>query len=265
MRWPGLALPSLGGVTDPQATLRQRLAWARERVVRAPHVLFSPPAGPRPLPRLVIVLGSQRSGTNALRRSLSLDPLVRGFNEAETGPLYDQWRLRPEPEIRAFLREQGPTVLLKPIVNVTDRPVAEFLDDFSDYEQSVVWIYRDPVAVYGSRVKRWDYRRDVNVFVREWNRVNSSALESAGKRLVVVRYEDLVASRKVFLRLGRKLGVRGEYLFRPDESRAYEELPGETIDRIVQGTKRVLRSLDAARSVKPSRSELAKAAGAAVD
>src|SRR5690349_8388315 len=66
-------------------------------------------------PNLIFVLGSQRSGTNVLRQSLSLDPYVQGFNERKNSELYVGWALRPEPEFREFLSRFRTTVLLKPI------------------------------------------------------------------------------------------------------------------------------------------------------
>lgn len=229
------------------------LSQLRNRMVGRRSVPAAlPPAQPAQLPRLIFVLGSQRSGTNAIRQSLSLDPYVRGFNERESNNLYEDWKLRPEPEIRRFLQQQPGTVLLKPIKSVIDRPVAEFLTEFADYAYKVVWIYRDPVLVFGSRSKRWSYLDDVDQFLEEWNRVNRSALDAADERMAVVHYADLIERREVFYAVCRFLGVRGEYLFRPDESRAYEEIDQVDIKRIQESTADTLQALDAARTSVPA-------------
>ena len=203
--------------------------------------------------RLIFILGSQRSGTNALRRSLSLDPYVMGFNESKTSELYEEWKLRPEPVIRRRLSSLPGTVLLKPIQSVLDRDVADFLADFVHYRLDVVWIYRDPVNVYASYANRWPTRADHRRFVVDWNRINASAIRAAQEnpRITVVRYEDLVADRRVFSQLGRRLGVRGEYLFSADSNAGYRTLPEETRDDIVTSTEGVLTQLDGQRSVRP--------------
>lgn len=209
-------------------------------------------SGRRP-DRLIFVLGSQRSGTNALRRSLSLDPYVMGFNESKSSELYDGWKLRPEPVIRHRLAALGGTVLLKPIQSVLERDVADFLGEFSGYRLDVVWIYRDPVNVYASYAKRWPSRADHRRFTLDWNRINTSASQAAlaDSRVVIVRYEDLVADRQVFSQLGRRLGVRGEYLFSADSNAGYRTLPQDSRDEIVTSTEGVRTRLDDQRSVRP--------------
>jgi hypothetical protein len=199
-------------------------------------------------PRLIFVLGSQRSGTNALRQSLSLDPWVRGFNEHKSNRLYDNWVLRPEPEIRWFLRRQPGTVLLKPIRSVIDRPVSEFLAEFADYRYEVAWIYRDPVLVFASRRRRWAFLDDVEHFTTEWNRINRSALAARDDRMAIVSHADLIADRAVFEGLCGFLDVNGEYLFRRETSRAYEEVDGGDIDRIHKATAETRAALDGARA-----------------
>ena len=202
-------------------------------------------------PPLIFVLGSQRSGTNALRQSLSLDPWVRGFNEHRSNRLYDNWMLRPEREIRWFLRRQPGTVLLKPLRSVIDRPVNEFLAQFAGYRYKVAWIYRDPVLVFASRRRRWPSLDDVERFVDEWNRINRSALATRDDRMAVVSCADLIADRTVFEGLCGVLDVNGEYLFRRETRRAYEELDGGEIERIQKATNETRTELDRARTVVP--------------
>lgn len=196
-------------------------------------------------PGLIFVLGSQRSGTNVLRRSLSLDPFVHGFNERESSEFYAKWKLRPEPEIRAHLARFEHTVLLKPIKSVIDRPVADFLAEFDDYDLKVAWIYRDPVAVFRSRAERWSYKSKAGGFIKEWNRANKSMLDANDPRIGIVCYDQLTADPMVFRALCDWLGVRGENLFHsgrsPEEAESslsatdvaeIREATGEQLERL---------------------------------
>lgn len=203
-------------------------------------------------PPLIFVLGAQRSGTNALRQSLSLDPWVRGFNEHPSNRLYEDWELRPEPEIRGFLRRQRGTVLLKPIKSVIDCPVPDFLAEFAAYQYKVAWIYRDPVEVFASRRKRWSYLDDVDRFVDEWNRINRSALDAHDERMAVVNHGDLIASRAVFDDLCGFLGVHGENLFRRAANRPYDQIPAGDVQRIQRATAETYAALDRARTHVPA-------------
>jgi hypothetical protein len=164
-------------------------------------------------PNLIFVLGSQRSGTNVLRQSLSLDPYVQGFNERKNSELYIGWSLRPEPEIREFLSRFRHTVLMKPIQSVIRRPVADFLAEFDGYDLKVAWIYRDPVAVFRSRGERWSYKSEAGPFIDEWNRINASVMDANDPRVAVVNYDQLAANPTVFHTLCNFLGIRGENLF----------------------------------------------------
>lgn len=199
-------------------------------------------------PDLIFVLGSQRSGTNVLRQSLSLDPYVQGFNEKKNSELYVGWALRPEPEIRAFLSRCPNTVLLKPIQSVIRRPVADFLAEFDDYNLRVAWIYRDPVAVFRSRGERWSYKAEAGPFITEWNRINKSAMDANDPRIAVVCYDQLTADPRVFKALCQNLGVKGENLFH--SGRSVEEvessLSEDDVADIRKQTQEQLGRLDAA-------------------
>jgi hypothetical protein len=234
----------VGAQPDPGTVVTMSLARRSGMIGRVLRAAGRPP--------LIFVLGSQRSGTNVLRQSLSLDPWVRGFNEHPSNRLYQDWKLRPEPEIRGFLRRQPGTVLLKPIRSVIDRPVGEFLAEFAAYRYTVAWIYRDPVLVFASRRKRWSYLDDVDRFVEEWNRINRSALDARDERMVVVRYGDLTASRDLFAALCGRLGVHGEYLFRGDAGRGHADVAAADVERIRSATARTCADLDRARGFVPS-------------
>lgn len=199
-------------------------------------------------PPLIFVLGSQRSGTNVLRQSLSLDPYTSGFNERKNNELYVGWALRPEPEIRDFLVRFEKTVLLKPIQSVIRRPVADFLAEFDDYPLKVAWIYRDPVAVFRSRGERWSYKSEAGPFIDEWNRINKSAMDANDPRIGVVCYDQLTTDPTVFHALNTWLGIKGENLF--NAGKTVEEVEGslsaEDVADIRKQTGEQLERLDAA-------------------
>ena len=194
--------------------------------------------------KLIFVLGSQRSGTNALRRSLSLDPNVMGFNEAKKNDLFRDWRLRPELEIRDFILTKSSTILLKPINNLKQLPVSAFLDEFNLYDFKVAWIYRDPVNVFSSRIKRWSYLDDVENFVTEWNRINRSVTEVNRSKVRIVAYEELGPGLGVFEKLCRFLAIKGENLFRSNNNSGYSYLEDATIDQIKSGTRKTLAAIE---------------------
>lgn len=205
-------------------------------------------------PTVVFVLGSQRSGTNALRRSLSLDPWLMGFNERANDRWYRDWKLKPEEEIREDLRRlPGSKVLFKPIVNLQEVPVLEFLEQWDGYRVSVAWIYRDPVDVYYSRKVRWSEKDDVAAFVREWHEVNGPVVDAidADGRFSLVRYEDLARDKQVFWGLARRLQVHGENLFRAGPSKGRARLDEEVIGEIDRGCADLLAELDRRRSFLP--------------
>lgn len=215
---------------------------AKSSAVRHALYLFREQVHANRRPALIFVLGSQRSGMNVLRRSISLDPWVQGFNERKNGTFYVGWALRPEHEIRELLSGFRHTVLLKPTQSVIRRPVHDFLEEFDDYDHKTVWIYRDPVAVYRSRMQRWSSAPEVAAFVEEWNRINTSALLARDGRVAVVSYDQLTSDDKVFHTLTTWLGVRGENLFRAPSS-PEPTLSDNDVDAIRTGTVDVLERL----------------------
>lgn len=199
-------------------------------------------------PPLIFVLGSQRSGTNVLRQSLSLDPYTHGFNERRTNEWYVGWALRSEPEIRPVLQKFRHTVLFKPIQNVIRRPVADFLAEFAEYDLKVAWIYRDPVAVFNSRGKRWSYKAESGPFIEEWNRINQSAMDAEDPRIGVVCYDQLTTDHTVFHALNSFLGIKGENLFNAGKTAAEVEssLSADDVADIRRRTGEQLGRLDEA-------------------
>lgn len=212
--------------------------------------------------RLIFVMGVQRSGTNALRQSLSLSPGVVGYNESEESEFFKDWFLRPEPELRARLAAVPGIVLLKPISETLRRSVSSLFDEFAGYDLSVVWIYRDPVAVHRSTRahpvlgKRFaDGGSDgVARFVDEWCTRNRSALDAAasrGPRVSIVSHRDLCHDHLVFRSLCAHLGLAvADNLFRRDARGTTEAEPGDVADAIRRDTAEVWHALEEARSFR---------------
>ena len=216
--------------------------------------------------RLVLIMGVQRSGTNALFKSLTSDPSVLGVNEAPDSAFFQDVLLRPEPELRPHLLAHDGPVVLKPISETNRRGVADVLDELSAYDPVVPWIYRDPVNCWHSHVERWQGFRDKPAeFAAHWsqrNRLALDALRTHGERIAVVRYEDLIEDPQVFSGLCDWLAVPGSYLFRPDRGRGRGAWPAEVQALIDDGTAQVQAELDAARAFLPGQAGALSRAGA---
>ncbi|MFH1465696.1 MAG: sulfotransferase [Pseudomonadota bacterium] len=204
--------------------------------------------------RVVMVMGVQRSGTNALFKCLTSGPGVTALNEAPDNAAFEACDLRPEPALRALLQAAPGPVVLKPINESKRRPVAAVLEEFAAHELRAVWIFRDPVNCYHSHVVRWEGFRDrPEAFAAAWcarNRSALAALAAHPERLALVRYEDLVADPRVLSDLAAFLGLRGAWLFRADSRAGRQALPPEIQRQLEADTAEVLASLDSARTFR---------------
>lgn len=204
-------------------------------------------------PPLVLVMGVQRSGTNALFKCLTSDPGVEGFNEAPDNAWFENVLLRPLEQLRPLLDARPGALVLKPISETNRRSLADLLDELAAWSPRVVWIYREPLHCYQSHVERWQGFRDRPAeFAAHWsarNRLALEALPSRGEQIAVVRYEDLIADPAVFASLCAWLELPGAYLFRADRGRG-ETQPAEVQESLALGTAEVLALLDEARRFK---------------
>jgi len=201
---------------------------------------------------IIMVMGVQRSGTNALFGGLSAGTGVHAFNERADGLWYDQFFLRSEPEIRPHLMASNCPVLLKPISETKRRSVADVMAEFKAHEPRLVWIYRDPVNCFYSHTERWDgFVGDPTGFAAHWcerNRLLLEALDEYGDQIAVVRYGDLIQDPRVFDDVLGFLGINGRYRFRSDRAAGrarVESSAQECIDAVCAET---LKALDQARS-----------------
>ena len=226
---------------------------------------------PGPVARVILLMGVQRSGTNALFKSLSSSVAVRAYNESVDSPMFLDLDLRPEPEVRPVLESDPRPALLKPISETRCRSVADVLDEWGRHDVRVVWTYRDPVNCYHSHIVRWaGFRGRPDAFAAQWEARNRSvldALASHGDRIALVRYEDLAVDAGVLGDLCSFLGIPGCYLFRADRA-AGRQLVAPQEQRLIDGqTGEVLAELDrnrrfAARpAVRPLDARLRRLAG----
>jgi hypothetical protein len=199
-----------------------------------------------------MVMGVQRSGTNALFRALSADPSLVAFNESESSPWYDKMFLRPESELREHFSSCAGPVLLKPISETKRRSVAAVLDEFEAYQPQVVWIFRDPVNCFYSHTARWSgFVGDPTGFAAHWcerNRLIVNALSEYSDQITIVQYGDLIRDPQVFDDLKRVLGVRGRYRFRSDRSGGRKKIAADIQESIDSACAPMLRELQKSRS-----------------
>jgi len=202
--------------------------------------------------RVIFVMGVQRSGTNALFKSLERGA-KHAFNEAEDSPLFSDFYLRDDEVVRGVLDECTGVVLAKPISETKRRSVSAVVAAYADYDLSVIWIYRDPVICYASHIERWTGFRDRPVaFAESWAQRNQSvldALEAHADRITLVRYEDLTRSPAMVVSLGAGIGLRIRSKFRRDHRRGRRELSLDAVAAIEAGTQQVLQALDRAQDV----------------
>jgi hypothetical protein len=156
------------------------------------------PLGSKARKSLIMIMGVQRSGTTALFDALAAAPGISPRNESKSDTIYDDYFLRPEPEIRAVLHSLPGTVLLKPVRESERRTPLQVAEEYRDYDLRIIWLYRDPVNVFFSYVRLgWceDSPAAALWFAMEWSNRNE---EAAGRFL----RKSKVASRTTPQRLG---------------------------------------------------------------
>jgi hypothetical protein len=201
--------------------------------------------------RLVMIIGFQRSGTNALFDSLAAAREIVAFNEDTDSAVFENFFLRPEPEIRGLLH-QAKTVLLKPISETKRRSITELLREYEDYDVKIIHIHRDPVNTFYSTSVLWPTTAEE--FIEIWNSRNSSIFEipeEEKKNVVFVKYEDMILDPEVFYQAARFAGIRGKYRFHEDSHAGEKNVSREIAVRIEEGTRDVWLRLEQARTFLP--------------
>ena len=200
--------------------------------------------------KLIMIMGMQRSGSTALFDTLRTAPRLISHAESPDGPIYNDYFLRPESAIRHLLRSSGSHVLLKPVRESERRTLVSVIDEYADYDLSILWLYRDPVnVVFSYSVKGWLHATTLALewVALEWiarNRMLIQLPDAYRPKLTVLRYENLVRDGLVLRAVQRKLGIRGQSKFRPDSNAGRAKMPIATQARIDAMTSGTLLDLD---------------------
>jgi len=225
------------------------------------HDFIAPAAPSRK--SLIMILGVQRSGTSALFMTLAESPGVIPRHESSGDEIYDDYFLRPEPEIRAFLHSLPGTVLLKPVRESERRTPLQVAKDYRDYDLRIIWLYRDPVNVFASYLQRnWCQLSPVDAdgFAQQWAQRNRAALVASGplrERLLVLCYEDLTSHRSLVMDLAARLGLTVRTPLGGDSAGGRRSLPREIQDLIDGHTLSVRDRLDRHRALSARDNESA--------
>lgn len=189
--------------------------------------------------KLIMVMGLQRSGTSALTDAIGQDPALQVETESPNNRFYDNYFLRPEPEIRGLLWSIKRRVLLKPISEIQRRTVEDVLREYESYGTKLVWTYRDPVNVWSSMGVSLNVPdADFDKWARLWVQGNQFILDALqgpfASQIVVVRYEDLISQRNMFTALCDFLGVeeRNNLFWQADEKKGRRRLESALQERI---------------------------------
>jgi Sulfotransferase domain len=206
-----------------------------------------------PAKRLVMIMGFQRSGTTALFDTLASAPGVSARHEHADDDLYDDYFLRPEPQIRSVLAALPGTVLLKPVRESRRRSPLEVAKEYHDYDLTMIWLYRDPVNVYQSWLEK-QWVTNPEGIGQHWVSRNKKCLASRaalGDTLLIVRYEDLVASPASVAALAERLGLVVESTLRADSNAGRARVAAVDQQAIDAASRATLEQLDDARSIWP--------------
>lgn len=131
-----------------------------------------------PAKRLVMIMGFQRSGTTALFDTLASAPGVSPRHEHADDDIYDDYFLRPEPDVRPVLMALPGTVLLKRVRESRRRSPLEVAEEHHDYDLTIIWPYRDPVNVYRSWVEKFWVKSRPQGMGQQWVTRNEYCLAS---------------------------------------------------------------------------------------
>lgn len=195
--------------------------------------------------RLIMVMGYQRSGTNALFNSFITEG-VFAYREIENNFIYNGWLLRPEKFVRWWFRSPSKPVIIKPITESYVRSIDDVIEEYKNYDLSVVYIFRDPVNVYYSNVLHdpAEYQNNVTHFINLWNKRNRISLTSKNsEKVMYVQYEQLIQSASLYEKLVLFLRINGQKKIDRDSNAGYKKLTPEIITKIQTETAEVFQML----------------------
>ncbi|MDW7695823.1 hypothetical protein R9C00_25125 [Flammeovirgaceae bacterium SG7u.111] len=180
-----------------------------------------------------MIIGFQRSGTNALFDSLSYDNEIRVYNESDKYVM-KKWLLRPEKKIRNILCRDK-KILLKPITESYIRNTGDLLEEYKKYNITLVFIFRDPINVYYSNMLHDSYYHEVDNFIHLYKKRMKNIMEgfpTDKEKGIIVKYEDLISDKTLFDSLCTSLKIKGNFIFKPDSNKGYKNLSKEIIEKI---------------------------------
>lgn len=207
--------------------------------------------------KLIMIMGVQRSGTTALFESLAGAAGVSPRQESSDDEIYDDYYLRPEPEIRSVLHALPGIVLLKPVRESERRTPLEVAAEYSNYDLRIIWLHRDPVNVFHSYVRLgWcgESPDEAQWFAAQWAKRNAEALAAATllkKQLIFVSYEHLTSVPNLTTTLAEALGLHAWTPLRRDSSAGRRSLTPETQKIIDLQTSLVGAALKRMGSIQP--------------
>ncbi len=119
------------------------------------------------------------------------------------------WTLRPEIKIRNVICKQK-KVIIKGISENYLKTTKDIIKEFKDYDLRFVLIYRDVVNVYYSNILHDPNYESIEMFIEEYNsRMKKTLYGLDFKKTDVIKYEDILGSEELFLKICNKSGVKG--------------------------------------------------------
>jgi len=148
-------------------------------------------------------------------------------------------------------------LLTKPVNETKKRGIIELFDEYKDYDLYIIFLYRNPVNVYFSqlmkRIKDQNNLFGYNEFMDRWNLRNKHVIEALSyykDKIFLVRYEDLIANKRVFFDLCNFVDIDGDYIFEKDSNKGVNNLHEEVIHELKRGTSKIINLLDSNRTYK---------------
>lgn len=207
---------------------------------------------------ILMILGYQRSGTNALFKSFKKDTRYAFHNESNYSEMMESWALRPEKEIRYFLNKEA-KIVTKPISESYLRTTRELFEEYKGYDVRYVLIIRDIVNIYYSNNEhdRDYYDNDIDKFVSLYNeRMSLTLIGLEDRDGLVIRYEDVIDNPEFYFKVCDYLGITGNHIFRKDSNLGNKNLSEAELNTIEKGTSEIKEQLDVL--VEQSKAKLAE-------
>jgi hypothetical protein len=193
-----------------------------------------------------MILGYQRSGTNALFKSFKKDKSYTFHNESDYSEIMESWALRPEKDIRYFLNKEG-RVITKPISENYFRTTRELFEEYEGYAVRYIFIVRDIANIYYSNNEhdKEYYDDDIHKFVKLYNkRMENTLIGLEDRDGIVIRYEDIISDPEFYQKVCDYFKIKGEHIFRKDSNLGNKNLSEEEFNIIQSGTQEIKEKLD---------------------